>query len=81
MITNDNKIAEDFNDYFGNIVLDLGLKIQDAAIHHSQKNEDHIVNVISKYQNHLSIKTILKHSKNHFSFKSTTQGNVLKNTP
>ena len=30
VIANDSKIAEIFNDYFSNIVSDLGLKIQNA---------------------------------------------------
>ena len=41
-------------------------------IHHSPKNEDPIVNAKSKRQNHLSIKTILKHCKNNFFFKAGT---------
>ena len=48
VITSDSKIAEMFNDYFNNIVSDLGLKMPDALIHHSPKNEDPIVNEISK---------------------------------
>ena len=47
-------------------------KIPDALIHHSPKNENPIVNAKSKRQNHLSIKTILKHCKNNFFFKAGT---------
>lgn len=65
--TNDSKIAEILNDYFSNIVPDLGLKIADVLIHQSTRNKDCILNAISKYQNHPSIKTVLKHCINCFS--------------
>ena len=45
----DRWFAEAFNDYFNNIVQDLVLKIPDALNHHSLKNKDPFVNVISKY--------------------------------
>ena len=44
----------------------LKRKIPDALIHRSPNNKDPIVNVIYKYLNHSSIKTILKNCKNHF---------------
>lgn len=45
--TSDTKMTEIFNDYFSNIVPDLGLKIPVAFIHQSTKREDLIVNAIS----------------------------------
>ena len=62
MFTSDSKIAKIFNDYFSNLVLDLGF-----LIHQSQKSEDPIA--ISKYLIHPGI---LKHFKNRFSFKAAT---------
>lgn len=56
MITDDSKIAEIFNNFFSNIVWDLGINIPDTLIHHSPKHKDRVVNAISENQSHLSIK-------------------------
>lgn len=47
----------------------LKRKRPDALIHHSPKNKVPIVNAISKYLNHSSMKTTLTNCKNHFFFK------------
>ena len=52
VITSDRKMAYVFNDYFSNIVADLGLKIPVALNHQNAKSEDPIVNSISNEQNH-----------------------------
>ena len=51
MITDDREIAYIYNQYFSNIVPDLGLKVTDALTHHSPKVNGSILKAISKYQN------------------------------
>ena len=60
VITNDSEITQIFNQYFNKIVPDLGVKVPDALILHRLKVKDPILNAITKYQNHSSIKNILK---------------------
>ena len=70
--TSDTKMTEIFNDYFSNIVPDLGLKIPVAFI--SPYCECNIY-VEKSSQYHLKI--ILKHCKNHFFFKGATLDDVI----
>lgn len=60
VITDDSEITQIFNQYFNKIVPDLGVKVPDALILHRLEVKDPILNAITKYQNHSSIKNILK---------------------
>ena len=51
-------------------LLYLVFKISDAMTHYSPIVKDPILNATSKYQNLLSIKTILKNCKNQFFLKT-----------
>lgn len=51
MITDDREIAYIYNQYFSNIVPDLGLKVTDALTRHSPKVNGSILKAMSKYLN------------------------------
>ena len=62
VITNDEKLAQTFNEYFVNIVWSLSI----TSFHNNNcddVNDDNIDNVITKFEDHPSIVAIKKQMK------------------
>ena len=73
IVSNDNEVANIFNEYFSNLVEGLNLHAPENLVNHYCKGEDPISSTILKYQNHPSITAIKKiHLLNKFSFKNTS---------
>ena len=70
LLTDDFEIAETFNKYFQNLVSNLDLKVPSKLLCQTPENGDEVLVAIYKYQNHPSIKTILKKCNFSFSFKT-----------
>ena len=70
LFADDFETVENFSKYFQNLMTNLDLKVPNNIHCQIQENGDDVLAVISKYQNHPSIKTILK--KYNFSFSSKT---------
>ena len=60
LLTDDFEIAKTFNRYFQNLVPNLDLKLPNNLLCQAPENGDEVLAAISKYQNRLSIKTILE---------------------
>ena len=78
LLTDDFKIAETFNKYFQNLVPNLALKVPSNLLCQTPENGDEILAAIYKYQNHPSIKTILKKCNFSFSFKTVSFTDIEK---
>ena len=78
LLTDDFEIAETFNKCFQNLVPNLALKVPRNLFCQTPENGDEILAAISKYQNHPSIKTILKKCSFSFSFKTVSLTDIEK---
>ena len=79
IISDDNEVANIFNEYFSNLVECLNHQVPETLLNHYCKGEDPIFSAILKYQNHPSITAIKKiHLLNKFSFKNTSISNIRK---
>ena len=61
LIKDEEKLANIFNNFFVNIVPNLGIKIQHEFLNTTDNSQDPIENAICKYENHPSIILIKKH--------------------
>ena len=70
IISDELEIAETFNNYFGNIISDLGIKNDNIL----SENSDPVINAISYYENHPSINKIkdFKEENSSFNFVKVT---------
>ena len=79
IVSNDNEVANIFNEYFSNLVEGLNLHVAENLINHYCKGEDPISSAILKYQNHPSITVIKKiHLLNKFSFENASISDIKK---
>ena len=58
IISDDNEVANIFNEYFSNLVECLNHQVPENLVNHYCKGEDPIFSAILKYQNHPSITAI-----------------------
>ena len=65
------KIAEAFNNFFGNIMKDVNIYINSEILEDVSMIQDPIITAIEKYKRHPSIFKIRKHIRveNYFDFK------------
>ena len=82
-LSEDEKIAEPFNKFFGNIIRNLNISINSEILEDVSMIQDHIIAAIEKYKRHPSILTIKKHIRveSYFDFKhidDKTMTEVLK---
>ena len=79
IISDSQPVAELFNKFFANIVLELNLGIDKDFIENVDHIGDPVLKAIEKYKNHPSIKVISeKYNKNTFSFNYVTLDEVIK---
>ena len=78
LLTDDFETAEPFNNYFQNIVSNLGLKVPSNLLCQTLENGDKILAAIYKYWNHPSIKTIFEKCNFSFSFKTVSLTDIEK---
>ena len=70
-LSEDEKIAETFNKFFGNIIKNLNIPINNEVLGDVSMIQDHIIAAIEKYKRHSSILKIKKQIRieNYFDFK------------
>ena len=77
IVSDDNEVANIFNEYFSNLVEGLSLHVPENFVNHYCKGEDPISSSILKDQNHTSITAINKiHLLNRFSFKNASISDI-----
>ena len=77
LLTDDLEIVETFNKYFKNLVPNSDLKVHSKLLCQTPENGE-VLTTICKYQNHPSIKTILKKCNFSFSFKTVSVTDIKK---
>ena len=79
IISDNQNIAELFNKFFANIVLELNLAIDDNLIENTDHISDPVLKAIEKFKYHPSILMISeKYDKNTFTFQPVTYEDILK---
>ena len=77
--SDDNKVANIFNEYFNNLLEDLNLNVPENLVNHYCKGEGPVSLTILKYQNHPSITSIKKNqSLNKFPFENVSVSDIKK---
>ena len=77
--SDDNKVANIFNEYFNNLLEDLNLNVPENLVNHYCKGERPVSLTILKYQNHPSITSIKKNqSLNKFPFENVSVSDIKK---
>ena len=77
IVSDDNEVANIFNEYLSNLVEGLSLHVPENLVNHYCKGEDPISSSILKDQNHTSITAIKKiHLLNKFSFKNASISDI-----
>ena len=77
----EEKVANIFNNFFVNIVPNLGIKTQHEFLNTTDNSQDPIENAICKYENHPSIILIKKHmqgANSSFVFETVTKEKIEK---
>ena len=72
------EIVETFNKYFKSLVPNSDLKVPSKLLCQTPENGGEVLTTICKYQNHPSIKTILKKCNFSFSFKTVSITDIKK---
>ena len=78
IIRNDKELARIFNEFFVNIVPNLGLNTNHSFLINTDHESDPIEKAIAKCKNHpsiISIETFMENSDSSFSFQHVTQDN------
>ena len=80
LILKNDKIAYTFNDYFGSIVENKNLYLQEEKPFSIFKDSDIIKNITQKHKNHSSIRSLKRHCKgvSYFPFQPIFVDEVLK---
>ena len=80
LITNDQKCAEVFNNYFNSIVEELNIPIDQNLLNDASLFDDPIIAAVHKYKRHPSILKIKENVKKHdlFSFYHVNSDKMLK---
>ena len=77
----EEEVANTFNDFFVNIVPNLGIKTQHEFLKTTDNSQDTIKNAICKYEDHASIILIKKHMEgahSSFVFETITKEKIEK---
>ena len=78
IVSDDNEVANIFNEYFSNLVKGLNLHAPENLVNHYCKGKDPTSSAILKYQNQPSITVIKKIHLNKFSFKNSSISDIKK---
>ena len=81
LIIDEEKVANIFNNFFVNIVPNLGMKTQHEFCNTTDNSQDPIENAICKYENHPNIILIKKHmqgANSYFVFETVTKEKIEK---
>ena len=81
LVRNEQEVANTFNDFFVNIVPNLGINTEHDFLNTTYISHNPIENAIYKYENHPSVIAIKKHMKgtiSSFSFHTVTKENIAK---
>ena len=81
LIKDEEKVANIFNNFFVNLVPNLGIKTQHEFLNTIDNSEDQIENAICKYENHLSVIFVKKHmqgANSSFVFETVTEEKIEK---
>ena len=77
LVRDEKKVANIFNDFFVNIVPNLGINTEHGFLNITNISHNSIENAIYKYKNHIAIK---KHMKGNSSFSYQLQTVTKENT-
>ena len=83
MVRDEKEVANIFNDFFVNIVPNLGINTKHDVLNTTNISHNPTENVIYKYENHpsvLAIKNHMKGTNSSFSFQTVTKENTAKLT-
>ena len=83
LIRDEKEVANIFNDFFVNIVPNLGINTKHDVLNTTNISHNPTENVIYKYENHpsvLAIKNHMKGTNSSFSFQTVTKENTAKLT-
>ena len=81
IISIDKELARIFNDFFVNIVPNLGINTNHSFLINTDNESDPIEKAIGKYKNHpsiISIKKFMENSYSSFSFQHVLKDNITK---
>ena len=81
LIKDEEEVANIFNNFFGNIKPNLGIKTQHEFLNITDNSQDPIENAICKYENHPSFISIKKHmesANSSFVFETVTKEKIEK---
>ena len=79
IVSDENEVANIFNEYFGNLAEDLNLHVPENLVNHYCKDEDPISSGILKYQNYSSITATKRIDLlNKFSFRNSSISDIKK---
>ena len=81
LVRNEQEVANVFDDFFVNIVPNLGINTEHDFLNTTYISHNPIENAIYKYENHPSVIAIKKHMKgtsSSFSFHTVTKENIAK---
>ena len=78
IVSNNNLIAETFNNFFANIVPSLGLQCKDELLASVEHIQDPLEKIIEKFKQHPRFITIMKHrpNKSNFSFSRVAKRSI-----
>ena len=81
IISNDKELARIFNEFFVNIVPNLGINTNHSFLINTDNEDDPIEKAIAKYKNHpciISIKKFMENSDSSFSFQHVPKDKITK---
>ena len=79
IVSDENEVANIFDEYFGNLAEDLNLHVPENLVNHYCKGEDPISSAILKYQNYSSITATKRIDLlNKFSFRNSSISDIKK---
>ena len=81
VISNDKELARIFNEFFVNIVPNLGINTNHSFLINTDNENDPIEKAIAKYKNHpsiISIKKFMENSDSSFSFQHVPKDKITK---
>ena len=81
IISNDKELARIFNEFFVNIVPNLGINTNQSFLINTDNENDPIEKAIAKYKNHpsiISIKKFMENSDSSFSFQHVPKDKITK---
>ena len=79
LVRDENEVANLFNDFFVNTVLNLGINTEHDFLNTTNISHNPIENAVYKYENHPSVIAIKKHmlgTNSSFCFQTVTKGKL-----